>query len=96
MVRRGVTDAFSISTTNIYAEIELTLKTNAVALCEVGEQRPGRPCKGADSRALWLFGVQQPRREVNAPDVVLAVVPRGHIAKDPVCVAERNRLLHRR
>jgi integrase/recombinase XerD len=32
----------SISTTNIYAEIDLTLKANAVALCEVGQPRPGR------------------------------------------------------
>jgi site-specific recombinase XerD len=30
----------SISTTNIYAEIDLTLKANAVALCEVGQPRP--------------------------------------------------------
>lgn len=29
----------SISTTNIYAEIDLTLKANAVALCEVGPSR---------------------------------------------------------
>jgi site-specific recombinase XerD len=29
----------SISTTNIYAEIDLTLKANAVALCEVGRSR---------------------------------------------------------
>lgn len=32
----------SISTTNIYAEIDLTLKANAVALCEVGQPRAGR------------------------------------------------------
>ena len=32
----------SISTTNIYAEIDLTLKANAVALCEVPQPRPGR------------------------------------------------------
>jgi len=32
----------SISTTNIYAEIDLTLKANAVALCEVGPARVGR------------------------------------------------------
>lgn len=31
----------SISTTNIYAEIDLTLKANAVALCEVGQPRAG-------------------------------------------------------
>jgi integrase/recombinase XerD len=32
----------SISTTNIYAEIDLTLKANAVALCEVGQPRLAR------------------------------------------------------
>lgn len=36
----------SISTTNIYAEIDLTLKANAVALCEVGPPRVGRLWKG--------------------------------------------------
>ena len=35
----------SISTTNIYAEIDLTLKANAVALCAVGQTRPGRSWK---------------------------------------------------
>jgi integrase/recombinase XerD len=35
----------SISTTNIYAEIDLTLKANAVALCEVGQARPARSWK---------------------------------------------------
>ena len=35
----------SISTTNIYAEIDLTLKANAVALCEVGQPRPTRSWK---------------------------------------------------
>jgi site-specific recombinase XerD len=35
----------SISTTNIYAEIDLTLKANAVALCEVPQPRPGRSWK---------------------------------------------------
>lgn len=35
----------SISTTNIYAEIDLTLKANAVALCEVGQLRPARSWK---------------------------------------------------
>lgn len=35
----------SISTTNIYAEIDLTMKANAVALCEVGQQRSGRSWK---------------------------------------------------
>ncbi|EJW12709.1 putative integrase [Rhodovulum sp. PH10] len=32
----------SISTTSIYAEIDLTLKANAVALCEVGQPRSAR------------------------------------------------------
>lgn len=35
----------SIATTNIYAEIDLTLKANAVALCEVGQSRPARSWK---------------------------------------------------
>lgn len=35
----------SISTTNIYAEIDLTLKANAVALCEVGQSKPRRSWK---------------------------------------------------
>jgi integrase/recombinase XerD len=35
----------SISTTNIYAEIDLTLKANAVALCEVGQSKPSRSWK---------------------------------------------------
>lgn len=35
----------SISTTNIYAEIDLTLKANAVALCEVGQSTPSRSWK---------------------------------------------------
>jgi integrase/recombinase XerD len=35
----------SISTTNIYAEVDLTLKANAVALCGVGQSRPGRSWK---------------------------------------------------
>ena len=35
----------SISTPNIYAEIDLTMKANAVALCEVGQQRSGRSWK---------------------------------------------------
>jgi integrase/recombinase XerD len=35
----------SISTTNIYAEIDLTLKANSVALCEVGQPRPARSWK---------------------------------------------------
>jgi len=35
----------SIDTTNIYAEIDLTLKASAVALCEVGQARPARSWK---------------------------------------------------
>lgn len=35
----------SISTTNIYAEIDLTLKAQAVALCEVGQAQPRRSWK---------------------------------------------------
>jgi len=43
----------SISTTNIYAEIDLTLKANAVALCEVGRQRPRRSWK--EDKGLMVF-----------------------------------------
>jgi site-specific recombinase XerD len=43
----------SISTTNIYAEIDLTLKANAVALCEVGQPRPGRRWK--EDKDLMAF-----------------------------------------
>jgi integrase/recombinase XerD len=43
----------SISTTNIYAEIDLTLKANAVALCEIGQQRPGRSWK--EDKDLMAF-----------------------------------------
>ncbi len=43
----------SISTTNIYAEIDLTLKANAVALCEVGQPRPGRSWK--EDKDLMAF-----------------------------------------
>ena len=43
----------SISTTNIYAEIDLTLKANAVALCEVGQQPPGRSWK--EDKDLMAF-----------------------------------------
>lgn len=43
----------SISTTNIYAEIDLTLKANAIALCEVGQQRPGRSWK--EDKDLMAF-----------------------------------------
>lgn len=43
----------SISTTNIYAEIDLTLKTNAVALCEVGQRGRGRSWK--EDKDLMAF-----------------------------------------
>jgi len=43
----------SISTTNIYAEIDLTLKANAVALCEVGRSRPTRSWK--EDKDLMAF-----------------------------------------
>lgn len=43
----------SISTTNIYAEIDLTLKANAVALCEVGSQGPKRRWK--EDKDLMAF-----------------------------------------
>ena len=43
----------SISTTNIYAEIDLTLKANAVALCEVGQSRPARSWK--EDKDLMAF-----------------------------------------
>ena len=43
----------SISTTNIYAEIDLTLKANAVALCEIGQPRPGRSWK--EDKDLMAF-----------------------------------------
>jgi integrase/recombinase XerD len=43
----------SISTTNIYAEIDLTLKAQAVALCEVGQPQPGRSWK--EDKNLMAF-----------------------------------------
>ncbi|MBK5962533.1 integrase [Rhodoplanes elegans] len=43
----------SISTTNIYAEIDLTLKANAVALCEVGQPRSARSWK--EDKDLMTF-----------------------------------------
>jgi integrase/recombinase XerD len=43
----------SISTTNIYAEIDLTLKANAVALCAVGKPRPDRSWK--EDKNLMAF-----------------------------------------
>jgi integrase/recombinase XerD len=43
----------SINTTNIYAEIDLTLKANAVALCEVGQPCLGRSWK--EDKDLMTF-----------------------------------------
>ena len=43
----------SINTTNIYAEIDLTLKTNAVALCGVPQPRPDRSWK--EDKNLMAF-----------------------------------------
>jgi integrase/recombinase XerD len=43
----------SISTTNIYAEIDLTLKARAVALCEVGQPQPSRSWK--EDKDLMAF-----------------------------------------
>lgn len=43
----------SISTSNIYAEIDLTLKANAVALCDGGRQRLGRSWK--EDKDLMAF-----------------------------------------
>jgi site-specific recombinase XerD len=43
----------SISTTNIYAGIDLTLKARAVALCEVGQPQPGRSWK--EDKDLMAF-----------------------------------------
>lgn len=44
----------SINTTNIYAEIDLTLKANAVALCEVPQPRPGRSWKEDNDLMAFL------------------------------------------
>lgn len=43
----------SISTTNIYAEIDLTTKASAVALCEVGQPQSGRSWK--EDKDLMAF-----------------------------------------
>jgi site-specific recombinase XerD len=43
----------SINTTNIYAEIDLTLKARAVALCEVGQPQPSRSWK--EDKDLMAF-----------------------------------------
>jgi integrase/recombinase XerD len=43
----------SISTTNIYAEIDLTLKANAVALCDIGQPQPSRSWK--EDKDLMAF-----------------------------------------
>ncbi|AOZ71391.1 Tyrosine recombinase XerC [bioreactor metagenome] len=47
----------SISTTNIYAEIDLTLKANAVALCEVGSPGPKRRWKEDKDLMAFLNGL---------------------------------------
>ena len=44
----------SISTTNIYAEIDLTMKANAIALCEVGVPTTGRSWKGDKDLMAFL------------------------------------------
>ena len=43
----------SISTTNIYVEIDLTTKASAVALCEVGQPQSGRSWK--EDKDLMAF-----------------------------------------
>ena len=43
----------SLSTTNIYAEIDLEIKARAVALCDAVEAKPGRPWK--ESKGLLSF-----------------------------------------
>jgi hypothetical protein len=44
----------SINTTNIYAEIDLTLKAKAVALCDVGEVRARRSWKSDKDLMTFL------------------------------------------
>jgi site-specific recombinase XerD len=44
----------SISTTNIYAEIDMTMKANAIALCEVGTPMGGRSWKGDKDLMAFL------------------------------------------
>ena len=43
----------SLSTTNIYAEIDLEMKARAVVLCDAVEAKPGRPWK--ESKGLLSF-----------------------------------------
>ena len=43
----------SIDTTNIYAEINLKMRTEAMALCDVAEPAPGRPWK--EDKDLMAF-----------------------------------------
>ncbi len=43
----------SIDTTNIYAEINLKMRTEAMALCDVAEPAPGRPRK--EDKDLMAF-----------------------------------------
>ena len=44
----------SISTTNIYAEIDMTMKANAIALCAVGTPMGGRSWKGDKDLMAFL------------------------------------------
>ena len=43
----------SIDTTNVYAEINLKMKAEAMALCDVAEQGPSRPWK--ENKGLMAF-----------------------------------------
>ncbi len=43
----------SLDTTNIYAEIDLEMKAKAIALCDAGETRPGRPWK--EDKGMMAF-----------------------------------------
>ena len=43
----------SISTTNIYAEIDLTMKAKAIALCDMAESGPTRPWR--TNKGLMAF-----------------------------------------
>ena len=52
----------SLSTTNIYAEIDLEMKARAVALCDAVEAKPGRPWK--ESKGLLSFLKSLRTREI--------------------------------
>jgi hypothetical protein len=43
----------SLTTTNVYAEVDLEMKAKALATCEVAEQSPGKPWK--DDKGLMEF-----------------------------------------